>query len=86
MSDKRYGFLRTVIFEDKKRKETIFKPIFSDNLAELEGFYDQCIKEHFDKKRYFNEVAIFDYEKCSYVSNNFSTANYYRRYIRGEVI
>lgn len=84
--NKRYGFLRTIIFEDKSRRDVVYRPIYSDNLAELESFKDQCIKEHFNNAYIFNEVAIFDYEKCSYVSNNFSAANAYRRYIRGEVI
>ncbi len=86
MNNKRYGFLRTIIFKDKERKDLVYRPIYSDNLTELENFKDQCINEHFNDAHLFNEVAIFDYEKCSYVSNNFSAANYYRRNIRGEVI
>lgn len=86
MNNKRYGFLRTVIFKDKGRKDLIYRPLLSDDLTEVEKYYDKCIKEHLESVNHFNEVAIFNYQMCSYVSNNFSEADTYRRNIRGEVI
>ncbi len=85
MSNKRYGFLRTVIF--KTGMERIYRPIQSDDLEDLKWFYAQCTDLNtLPDTRYFNEVAIYDYEKACYCVNNFSERdNYIKKYKIKEV-
>ena len=81
---KRYGLLRTVISKDKRIKDRIYIPVMSDDLEKLKSNY-----EYFNKQNTtiynvpaFQEVAIFDYEKCIYVLNNFKEREFFVNHIR----
>lgn len=72
MQKLRYGLLRTVISRDKRIADRIYIPIYSNDLNKLEDSYNYFIKQNdATNSPVFNEVAIFDYEKCIYVKNNF---------------
>lgn len=80
---KRYGLLRTVISKDKRVTDRIYIPIYSDDLKKLNESYDFYIKHNYELNYpVFNEVAIFDYEKCAYVKNNFNDRTWFVNNIR----
>lgn len=74
---KRYGLLRTVISKDKKIKDKIYIPIYSNDLNKLEESYNYFINKNKTIVPQFNEVAIFDYKTCSYIKNNFKDREYF---------
>lgn len=80
--NKRYGLLRTIISKDKKIKDKIYIPIYSNDLNKLEESYNYFIKKNKTMVPNFNEVAIFDYETCSYIKNNFKDREYFVNNIR----
>ena len=79
----RYGLLRTVIAKDKRIADKIFIPIYSNDLNKLEDSYNYFIKKNdIFNIPVFNEVAIFDYEKCIYVKNNFKDREFFVNNVR----
>lgn len=83
MQKLRYGLLRTVISKDKRIADRICIPIYSNDLKKLNESYDFYTK-HNGESNYpmFNEVAIFDYEKCVYVKNNFKERTWFVNNVR----